>query len=53
MVTQLSYLGSIISYFVNDSMCIIYTAGPISGECVFQRFGLADSFKGAALNLIY
>lgn len=53
MIAQLSYLDGIISYFVNDSMFIIYTAGPISGECVFQRFGLADSFKGAALNLIY
>jgi hypothetical protein len=53
MIAQLSYLDGIISYFVNDSMFIIYTAGPISGECVFKWFGLADAFKGAALYLIY
>ncbi len=53
MVAQLGYLDRIGRYFVNDSMFIIDTAGPISGERVFQRLGLADSFKGAALNLMY
>ena len=53
MVAQLSYLNGIIGNFVNDSMFIIYTAGPISGECMFQRLGLADSFKWATLNLLY
>jgi hypothetical protein len=53
MVAQLGYLNSITKYFVDDSVFIIDTAGPISGECVFQRFGLADAFKGPALDLIY
>jgi hypothetical protein len=53
MIAQLRYLDGIASYFVNDSMFIIDTTGPISGECVFQRLGLADAFKGAALDLFY
>ena len=53
MVAQLSYLNGIIGNSVNDSMFIIYTAGPISGECMLQRLGLANSFKWAALNLLY
>lgn len=53
MVAQLGYLNRITRYFVNDSVLIVDTAGPISGEWVFQRFGFADSFKRAALNLIY
>jgi hypothetical protein len=34
-------------------MFIIDTAGPISGERVFQRLGLADAFIGAARDLVY
>jgi hypothetical protein len=53
MVAQLNDLDRIVGNFVNDSMFIIYTAGPISGECMFQRLGLADSSKRVALNFFY
>jgi hypothetical protein len=48
MVTQLSYLEGIIGNFVNDSVFIVYAAGPIPGKRMLQRLGLADSFKGIA-----
>ena len=53
MIAQLSYQDRIFGDFVNDSMFIIYSARPISGECMFQGFGFTHTFKGIALNLFY
>lgn len=46
-------MDRIFSNFVNDSMFVIYAAGPISRKCMLERLWLTYSLKGAALDLFY
>jgi hypothetical protein len=53
MVAQLRYLDSVSGNLVDDALFIIYTAGPISGEGMFQGLGLPYSMEGASLDFVY
>ena len=51
VIAKLRDENAIVRYFVDQSVFIVDTSGPIARKPVFQCLGLADSLKRLALNL--
>ncbi|OEU52140.1 MAG: hypothetical protein BA868_02595 [Desulfobacterales bacterium C00003106] len=51
MVAQLGYMNCIFRYFINESVFIIYSPGPIARKGMFKRLRLANAFKWITLCL--
>jgi len=52
MIPQLRYQDSIFSRPVDDAVFVVYTARPVAGKPVFERFRLAGPCERVAHDLI-
>jgi len=52
VISQLSNQNCIISNFVNKSMLVIDSPGPVAGKCMFQGFRFANTLKRVAFSFL-
>ena len=52
VISQLGNQNCIIRNFINESMLVIDSPGPVAGKSMFQRFRFANTLKRAALNFL-
>jgi hypothetical protein len=52
VIPELGDKQSVIRDLVNDSVFLVDSAGPITGETVFEGLGFTDAFKRFSLGLL-
>lgn len=53
VVAQLRYVNGFFCDFINDSVLIVDSSGPVAGKSVLQRLGLSSALKRSAYDLFY